>query len=59
MSGRNAGNAAALGALSKKRFAVAADRGDRKSVVSFAKKLALSYPILLDPDGDVRNRVCR
>lgn len=36
--------------------AVAADRAGRKPVVSFVNKLALSYPILLDPEGDVRNR---
>ncbi len=36
--------------------AVAADRGDRKPVISFVDKLALSYPVLLDPEGDVRNR---
>lgn len=37
-------------------IAIAADRGSRKPVVSFVDKLALSYPVLLDPDGDVRNR---
>ncbi len=37
-------------------IAIAADRGSRKPVVSFVDKLALSYPVLLDPEGDVRNR---
>ncbi len=36
--------------------AIAADRGDRKPVVSFVNKLALSYPVLLDPEGGVRKR---
>ena len=37
-------------------LAVAADRGEKKPVVAFARELALTFPILLDPDGDVRNR---
>jgi len=36
--------------------AVATDKGDRKSVAAFVDKLALSYPIALDPQGSVRNR---
>jgi len=36
--------------------AVAADKGDRKQVASFVDKLGLSYPVLLDPEGTVRNR---
>jgi peroxiredoxin len=36
--------------------AVSADKGERKKVVSFVDKLALGFPILLDPEGDVRNR---
>ena len=36
--------------------AVAADRGDAEHVASFVDKLGLTYPILLDPTGTVRNR---
>lgn len=36
--------------------AIAADRGSRKPVASFVDKLALSYPVLLDPEGNVRKR---
>ncbi|MBV1883561.1 MAG: TlpA family protein disulfide reductase [Pseudomonadales bacterium] len=36
--------------------AVAADKGGSKPVISFVEKLALDYPILVDPKGDVRNR---
>ncbi len=37
-------------------LAVAADRGSKKQVAAFARELALTFPILLDPDGKVRNR---
>ncbi len=37
-------------------LAVAADRGSRGPVAAFTRKLALTFPVLLDPDGDVRNR---
>ncbi|VAX09940.1 hypothetical protein MNBD_GAMMA26-1478 [hydrothermal vent metagenome] len=37
-------------------LAVAADRGDKEQVEAFTQKLALTFPILLDPSGDVRNR---
>jgi len=36
--------------------AVAADKGNGKQVASFVDKLGLDYPILLDPEGKVRNR---
>ncbi len=36
--------------------AVAADKGDEKPIASFVKEIALSYPILLDQEGVVRNR---
>ncbi|MEJ2574351.1 MAG: TlpA disulfide reductase family protein [Gammaproteobacteria bacterium] len=36
--------------------AVAADRSDGKQVASFVDQLGLTYPILLDPKGEVRNR---
>jgi len=35
--------------------AIAADRGNKKGIIDFATKLALEFPVLLDPDGDVRN----
>ncbi len=37
-------------------LAVAADRGSKEQVVAFAQELALTFPVLLDPDGNVRNR---
>lgn len=37
-------------------LAVAADRGDKEQVETFAQGFALTFPILLDPGGDVRNR---
>jgi len=37
-------------------LAVAADRGSKKQVADFAQELTLTFPILLDPDGKVRNR---
>ena len=36
--------------------AVAADNDNGKQVASFVDKLGLNFPILLDPDGKVRNR---
>lgn len=36
-------------------LAVAADRGNQKGVGSMAEDMGLTYPILLDPDGEVRN----
>jgi len=36
--------------------AVAADKDNGKQVASFVDKLGLNFPILLDPDGKVRNR---
>ncbi|HHJ80009.1 MAG TPA: TlpA family protein disulfide reductase [Candidatus Tenderia electrophaga] len=36
--------------------AVAADRGNQDQVAAFVAKHELSYPVLLDPEGDVRNR---
>jgi len=36
-------------------LAIAADRGNKKGIMEFAGKLAIDFPVLLDPDGDVRN----
>ena len=36
--------------------AVAVDKGNNKQVASFVDKLGLNYPILVDPEGKVRNR---
>ena len=36
-------------------LAIAADRGNKNGIIKFAGKLALDFPVLLDPDGDVRN----
>jgi len=36
--------------------AVSADQGKVENVESFANKLALTFPILMDANGDVRNR---
>ncbi len=37
-------------------LAVSADKGSRKQVKSFVEKHALSFPILLDPQGEVRKQ---
>jgi len=37
-------------------LAVAADRGNKKGVARFTARLGLEFPILLDPDGQVRKR---
>ncbi len=37
-------------------IAVAADKNGHKQVAPFVGKLALNYPVLLDPEGEVRNR---
>ncbi|HDZ78290.1 MAG TPA: TlpA family protein disulfide reductase [Gammaproteobacteria bacterium] len=37
-------------------IAVAADRGKREQVMSFAEKLALTFPIVFDPEGEIRKR---
>jgi peroxiredoxin len=37
-------------------LAVAADKGSQKQVVDFVEKQALSYPILFDPQGEVRKK---
>jgi len=37
-------------------LAVAADRGNQEQIEAFAQELTLTYPILLDPDGKVRNQ---
>jgi peroxiredoxin len=34
---------------------IAADRGDERLVHEFAEKAGLTFPVLLDPDGRVRN----
>jgi peroxiredoxin len=36
-------------------LAIAGDRGNSKAVRKFVSKLNLTFPVLLDPDGDVRN----
>lgn len=36
--------------------AIAVNRGERQQVASFVDKLALSYPVLLDPEGEARKR---
>lgn len=36
--------------------AIAVNKGEREQIASFVDKLALSYPILLDPEGEVRKR---
>jgi peroxiredoxin len=35
--------------------AVAADRGNRKGITKMADQLKVDFPVLHDPDGDVRN----
>jgi peroxiredoxin len=35
---------------------VAADRGNMRGVRDFARKSGVSFPVLLDPEGQVRNR---
>jgi peroxiredoxin len=37
-------------------LAIAADRGDSRVVSDFAVNTGVSFPVLLDPDGVVRNR---
>lgn len=35
---------------------VAADRGERKTVIDYAKQLGIDFPIWFDSDGTVRER---
>ncbi len=37
-------------------LAVAANTGERKQIELFTNRLGLTFPILLDPEGEVRNR---
>ncbi len=37
-------------------LAIAADRGGRRSVARYIAEGGYSFPVALDPDGDVRNR---